>query len=258
VSAHAQPPAPSWAGFYMGANAGGEWKRETGFYPVVVLPALGPGPPPSLPPPQNTPYSLFPMSGLLGSQLGYNFQVTQQWLFGLEGDFEWGRGSSTAYTQLYDANGTPAGLSQISAALDWSASLRGRVGYTEGLWLFYTTGGVSFLREKFSVSESASSSITAFDHFATVGTAAGFVDKTFVGWVVGAGVENKLSEKWTIRVQYLFADYGHVDFGTAFSGVSTSTGPGNCNCSTNSTGFGTASGYLTTQTVTISLNLMIP
>jgi opacity protein-like surface antigen len=36
-------------------------------------------------------------------------------------------------------------------------------------------------------------------------------NETKLGWVIGLGGEYALSESWTIRGEYLYADYGKVD-----------------------------------------------
>ena len=40
------------------------------------------------------------------------------------------------------------------------------------------------------------------------GDEAGFGDKTRLGWTIGGGVEHALTDRWTIKAEYLFADFG--------------------------------------------------
>jgi len=74
----AAPPTWSWAGFYLGGNAGYSWGRDHG--PLT----LGTG------------FSADSSTGLDGfvggAQIGYNWQV-RNWVYGLEADFQ-GTGQS--------------------------------------------------------------------------------------------------------------------------------------------------------------------
>ena len=93
------PPPPlaySWTGLYFGANIGGGWgNRHVDFSPNDPLASalfnnVNGGPPPTS----------FNTSGVLGGlQLGYNWQLSDNWLVGLETDFDWsgmkGSGSSS-------------------------------------------------------------------------------------------------------------------------------------------------------------------
>ncbi|MGY4311227.1 carbohydrate porin [Bradyrhizobium sp. JR3.5] len=74
-----------------------------------------------------------------------------------------------------------------------SGTVRGRIGYAPGNWLFYATGGLAWTTEQFSLTQLATDS-----HFASR-----------LGWAAGVGVEAPLIPNWTARVEYLYTSYGN-------------------------------------------------
>jgi high affinity Mn2+ porin len=83
-------------------------------------------------------------------------------------------------------------------------TVRGRIGYAPGNWLFYTTGGFAWTYDRLTRTQ-------------LVGTPAGgaavpsTVEAPFLwrlGWATGAGVEIPVAPRWTARIEYLFTDYG--------------------------------------------------
>lgn len=101
-----------------------------------------------------------------GLQAGYNF---------LSGNVIWGLETDVALT---DAN--PSGTCPFDSALgcdvdiDGMATLRARVGYASGDWLFYVTGGAAAAQFDIRTSGAAGSSKD---------------DEGDLGWTAGAGVE---------------------------------------------------------------------
>jgi high affinity Mn2+ porin len=74
-------------------------------------------------------------------------------------------------------------------------SLRGRIGYAPGDWLFYATGGFAW----------------AYDQQSLTQVSTGNTDTPYRwrwGGAVGAGIEAPIAPQWTARLEYLFTDYG--------------------------------------------------
>ena len=144
-------PAITWAGFYAGIHAGSNFGDEL---------ELKDGDPETF---DND--SAF----LAGVHVGYNWQKSPSWVFGVE----------AAYSLLND---------EIDGydITDYLASVRGRIGYATGSSLLYGTGGVAFLGYSDDV---------------------GADDDLAVGFVVGGGLEHKLSSNLSVGVESLYYNF---------------------------------------------------
>ena len=135
-----------------------------------------------------------PKGFLAGGTLGYNLQ-TGTWVWGVEGDFDWSdmRGS------------VGCGAADCETKNNWLATARLRIGYAGwSNWMPYITGGGAFGSLKASNS------------------AIGDASKTKFGWTAGAGIEYAFLGNWSAKVEYLYADLGSFDCGSACSAVITS------------------------------------
>ena len=264
ATAHAQAPVFSWAGFYAGINGGYEWGSVSGTFPFGGFPTF-PGP---TFPVITSPYSLHPNTGIFGFQGGYNFWITPNWLAGLEGDFDFGHGSASTTFILSDPSFPATGSAQFTTTIDWTASIRGRFGYVGGPWLLYVTGGVSWMRMSVSGSGGfTGSKPVPIDGFATTSSSFAFSDtQVLTGFVIGPGFEVVLPPSWTsfmpghwtLRVEYLFADYGHATFGP-FNIVSNYTNTGTVPpANVHSVTSGVVTSFVTTQTLQFGLTFKFP
>lgn len=138
-------PAPvfDWTGFYVGVHVGYGWGDAN----LAVEP-----------------------SGIVGGvQAGYNWQLSRNWVFGVEGDF-----SAT------DMNDNVLG---IPVHVDYLATIRGRVGYTWDTFMLYGTGGAAFTR---------------------VGALG--VHASEAGYALGVGAEWAIARNWSAKLEYMFYD----------------------------------------------------
>src|SRR4029453_11907493 len=86
------------------------------------------------------------------------------------------------------------------ADTDWMISLRPRIGFASGQWLFYGTGGVAWAKVKSSLE---------FLDTRTAGDA--FVaekKKTKPGWIAGLGFGYAFNPNWWVKGEWLYADFG--------------------------------------------------
>ena len=86
-----------------------------------------------------------------------------------------------------------------SFGLDWLATARAKLGIVSGRTLFYVTGG------------GAAGRVKLFDTTCYPGcifSQTADVSKTKIGWTAGGGIEFALSERWTIKGEYLHVDLG--------------------------------------------------
>ena len=95
------------------------------------------------------------------------------------------------------------GAETFSETVLASGTVRGRIGYAPGSWLFYATGGFAWTYDRQSLTQ-----------LGTGTTASPFLWR--LGYAAGAGVEAPVAPHWTARLEYLFTDYGNS--GTSFFG----------------------------------------
>lgn len=120
--------------------------------------------------------------GYLGGHIGYNIQMGS-YVAGLEVDGGWSG---------VDARDSYPGA-DITGRFNWLSSTRGRLGYAWDKWLVYATGGLA---------------LGGFEATAIGGGTSGTASDTLVGYVVGAGVEMKLSDHVSARVEALHYGFG--------------------------------------------------
>jgi outer membrane immunogenic protein len=189
----APPPAAySWAGWYVGLNAGGSFgtARDTTTFAGAPF--------------GSTSGRLDGVVG--GAQIGYNWQ-SSTWVYGLEADIQGtSERNSTSTAGFVSAIGC-ALLPCFAAAtvtdtekLPWFGTVRARLGVLASpTWLIYATGGLAY-------GEIESSTAV------TVGavTVANTFDTTRAGWTAGGGIESSLGNNWTGKIEYLYLDFGSV------------------------------------------------
>jgi high affinity Mn2+ porin len=88
--------------------------------------------------------------------------------------------------------------------VEFAGTVRGRVGYAPGHWLFYATGGLAWSYEQFNRTQMAGISVGG-------SSPPGTIENQFlvprVGATIGAGVELGLDAHWTAQFQYLVTAY---------------------------------------------------
>lgn len=125
---------------------------------------------------ENTVGTEWDISGwLAGVNLGANFTVADGIVLGVVGDVAWSNAENDV----------------SPLAVDWTASLRGRLGFDGGSFLPYLTAGL-----------------------AVAGGEIAGVNETHVGWTAGAGVEFAVADNISIDLLYRYSDYGT----TAYAG----------------------------------------
>jgi outer membrane immunogenic protein len=124
---------------------------------------------------------------LAGGTIGGNYQIGQL-VLGIEGDADWQniRGAQTSGLCA------PAAIGGCATASSWVATIRGRVGFAADRALFYATAGGAFANVKPSTG------------------ALPYGGGTEAGWTAGAGIEYAMTDNWTAKIEYLFADFQHA------------------------------------------------
>ena len=192
----ASAAATDWTGFYLGGHVdyGFGWSRWSSTQEGLLAPGG------SLDFSNAYNFSSGTGSYAVGLHGGYGYVSASRWLVGWEGD--------VSFPNFLGANHTFAstltGQANYLERVEYSGSLRGRVGYAPGNWLFYATAGLAYSFDQFSRTQLAG--------MPTGGSAPpGTLENVFlvprIGTVAGGGIEVALTPQWAARLEYLFTDY---------------------------------------------------
>jgi outer membrane immunogenic protein len=239
-----------WTGFYVGLNAGGTWANSN--QQVVAVGPVGagtfwsPGLVTSEQPSYLGAFSLAASGSgfnsgnnggfIGGGQVGYNWQVYNSFVLGVEADIQGLSGNSATRTVATGAAvpGLLGGLfgdsfsavHSIRGGLDYLGTVRGRLG-----WLFtptllvYGTGGFAFGGATLNYG-----SVVTPGGFGGLfmTSAAGGVNysDTQPGWTAGGGLEWMFMPNWSAKAEYLYYDLGTVTQGFALVSNSSFLGAG--------------------------------
>jgi outer membrane immunogenic protein len=203
-----------WRGIYFGGNLGGALGRSTantstvfsptGYFATSSVPAIA----------STGRQSLQPNGVTAGGQIGTNFQIGSLVLGG-EADFGSIRlKESVSGTTVYPCCSPTNFTVTQSIKTDWLFTARARGGFAVGNALVYLTGGLGTTHLNYH---------TAFtDTFATAAES-GDVDKRKNGWMAGGGIEYRLVSHFSVKGEYLYADFGRVT--TTTTGLTAFTPP---------------------------------
>jgi outer membrane immunogenic protein len=196
----------NWSGFYAGINGGYSWSNAN--TKVIPLPE-----PAQLPPGDGNiqPSSMsVPMSGgVLGGQIGYNWQIKAypRAYLSLETDMNWssltGSDTGNATGNAVEHFAVYTNVLSTQQQVRWFGTLRGRLGFlsTDSI-LIYGTGGLAYgsMKEMANV------------NFVPGGYGDGQYpfSKSFtqIGWVAGGGIEWAAMQNWSVKLEYLYINLG--------------------------------------------------
>lgn len=184
-----------WSGFYVGGHVGlaagrSNWTANT----------TAPGAPPvsgSLDM-YRSPNAFYESgSWLMGVQGGYDYMLHNRVVLGVEADATFptfpdlsglSTGGITSFTS------PTLGPVTYSETMLSSGTVRARIGYAPGNWLFYATGGFAW----------------TYDSQDLVQVGPGVDESRFVwrlGWTAGAGVEAPIASSWTVKGEFLWMGF---------------------------------------------------
>jgi outer membrane immunogenic protein len=219
--AYAPPPSTpvySWTGFYVGGNVGYGWgSRTVNFTPNdlnVFASSCGGSFGSTCPPPAS-----FDINGALGGlQAGYNWPFNQNWLAGIETDFNWSRIKGTGTDSFLILPGLPTGGPSnfvASQNVEWFGTVRGRLGLlpTTNL-LVYGTAGFAYGRVGQNVALNSQPLINgtlagfSFVCFSGPNCFLGSSSRIATGWTAGTGFEYAVSNNISVKGEYLYTSLG--------------------------------------------------
>ena len=159
-----------WSGFYAGGHFGyGDASFGPGTNP---LPSQGVFLPSS------------PIGLIGGFQLGYNHELANGVVLGVEAD-------STFPSPVDAAKLTAA---PFNTTIDYVGTVRGRIGYTFGRFMPYATGGFAWGHTHININDPGGGNV--------VSTPGGYQ----IGWTAGLGLEVAVSGNWTAKAEYDYVD----------------------------------------------------
>jgi outer membrane immunogenic protein len=207
----APPYAPivdPWSGFYFGGNFGYSSGRVANSDTRQILTGANAG----LLDTGNGERSLTGVIG--GGQIGWNWNLAPNWIWGIETDFQWSgqKNSSETVTGNTVAGTVLTTTTTSSQRLDWFGTARLRLGWVVGNTLLYGTGGYAYGKVEGSDAQNRVPGIAGNASFVGLGT----TTATKSGWAAGLGAETKLGGNWSARLEYLY-----VDLGTFVNGYTT-------------------------------------
>lgn len=210
------PQVYSWDGLYAGMNVGAAWGAynpttttaldgRTGYLlhsaDIAAVNAAGA-------------QTIDPLGFAGGGQVGYNLQFGRT-LLGIEGDLDYlhllGAADSGAVRYPAGGSGFFNGAFKLNqfvvssyADADWLMTLRPRIGITANNWLFYLTGGLALtkLQGQFLFTDGNARGA------ATGAVQQANVDTFKEGYAFGGGVEAGLTDRLSLKVEYLRVQFG--------------------------------------------------
>jgi outer membrane immunogenic protein len=196
----AAAPAFSWTGAYFGIHAGGDWAADPDG--TVSFQRFTGGPPGvGTPHPLQSTALNSEWGGFVGGQLGYNWQLQQSWVVGLETDFAFA--SLTKSPGVTLAEGPITDTVTSTRGLDWYGTVRGRVGYLYNPQvLAYATGGLVYgrTRNDFTQSIVGPGPVGFF-------TLSNTAPSMSTGWTIGGGIEYAIDAKWSVKLEYDYLQF---------------------------------------------------
>jgi opacity protein-like surface antigen len=209
-------PPTNWTGFYVGGFLGMAYgKTDIQF----VGDPLGARTNPRV------------MGALGGGQIGYNYQLQNNWVLGVEGDLGAANlhGSRTCGTDAGVAGGDFPFLTQVGFSpafmncqnvVNWMATAAARVGYSWGRTLYYVKAGGAWADDTVNVSCNfgpLNGSTQILPNGVPLGPCRnqlGALTNGFStsghrsGWLLGWGTEFDLGHNWSAKAEYDYIDFG--------------------------------------------------
>jgi outer membrane immunogenic protein len=185
--------APTWSGFYFGANGGYGWGGGDFSFPTSQFfdSSAGQGFNPS------------PQGGIVGGHFGFNTQFGP-WVVGAEASLDWANLRQTqvgAVTPVFPAD-------RYTTKIDSLDSATLRIGYAWANWLLYGRIGAAWAR----------SDLDILSGLPVPGVAASS-RQTLTGLTGGGGVEYMLTQNVILGAEYNYANLGRETITT--TGVCT-------------------------------------
>jgi opacity protein-like surface antigen len=197
----------NWTGFYWGATVGAAWGWYDPQTSTIADGAIN----------QSTlrvnaaGLQNIKATGFIGGvQAGYNWQWSNL-VAGLEADGNYLNLNGVANSGAVPFVTRGQGVVSSYGHADWLFTLRPRIGWVTNEWLFYATGGLA---------------VTNLNGDFALTTSGGFlqsgrIDNAIAGYVVGGGVEARITDRLSLKAEYLHTGFDRTLAATAASTLPT-------------------------------------
>jgi outer membrane immunogenic protein len=175
----------SWTGFYIGGNLGYATGDSSSASFDGGFDAVG-----------GEGLTVHPSGFMGGLQAGYNWQAGN-FVAGVEVDL------GTLGADDEDSTGT----AYVDSEYGGYGALTGRLGFADDRWLFYLKGGLALANIENTASAVAGGAIVGTDFTQT--------EETRLGWTLGAGAEYAFHPNWSMKIEYMYMDFGDDRSGNA-------------------------------------------
>jgi outer membrane immunogenic protein len=172
----------SWTGFYLGGNLGYSWGTSSSSDASGGAFDGAGG------------LTIHPSGWTVGLQGGYNWQYDKL-VIGVETDLGLLNADESERT----------GTAFVDTEYGGYGTLTGRLGYAEERWLFYLKGGLAFANIENQAGAVAAGAIDLSDLTEP--------DETRLGWTLGLGAEYAFQPNWSMKIEYLYMDFGQDSSG---------------------------------------------
>jgi outer membrane immunogenic protein len=195
-------PAPvfTWTGCYVGLHVGYKWGESKHTYGGTLN-----GVPYPYPPAGTDLTGNFDVGGPVGGmQGGCNYQ-TGNWVWGVEVDGGWASASGQAQllNHVYQFGEFQSASHLYTTDQRWLATARARLGWAADRWMWYVTGGAAW----------AGFDVNNYDPLDLAGGARQLTRVNRTGWIVGVGSEYALLGGWSVKSEFLYANFGTFSYG---------------------------------------------
>jgi high affinity Mn2+ porin len=200
VKAPAKSAAYDWTGFYVGGHLGYAWGASDWTTPPNLSGSFS----------LFQPFDAFATTGsyFAGLQAGYDYMLPNRVLVGVVADGSFPSFPDSAGLSIGGISNLTSpvfGPETFSETILSFGTVRARLGYAPGNWLFYATGGFAWAYDQATLTQ-----------LSTGTSVAPFLWR--LGWAAGAGVEAPIAPHWTASVEYLYSGFGNTSFTFGGSG----------------------------------------
>lgn len=188
-----------FGGPYVGVNVGGVWNRTCANWTPYVAGFTVPG----------WIYSKCPNNNAFtgGVTLGYNI-IASGAMFGLEADYNGWSSTSKNHVVDYTGAAVPPGTYNFygKTSPNGGGTVRLRLGFAADHFMPYVTGGLAYA----SGSPSTTIAYTPIGAAAPTATFGATRTVNTSGWTAGGGLEYGLTPHFSMKVEYLYMQFGHT------------------------------------------------